>query len=322
MTSQDNSFKYVLSLGGGGYRGLFTIEFLAMLEEITGPLRDRVSLVAGTSAGSINAMGLAIGLPARTIRDKTVQLGSSVFPPERIPFQGFINQALKHKRDPSLLKRALTEILGDWTLGQTVVPALGTAVDLTAGQPKIFKAKELGGQDDGIKLVDIVLASTAAPTYFPPHRIGPKTYVDGGLFANVPDLIAAIKSTSSTGWRRDRIRLLCIGTTLENVSMAASDRTASLTGIDWGNPKNPLLLQQIMGAQIRSARDIAKRIVGVENYISIDPSPSAAQQAVLGLDIATEDAKNTLLSMAHDAFTQFLDQHSDFVALLRSARRR
>jgi uncharacterized protein len=319
VSANDRSLKYVLSLGGGGYRGLFTIEFLTLLEAEIGPLKDRLSLVAGTSAGSINAMGLAAGLPAKKIRDETVKLGMSVFPPERIPLAGVIQQVVGHKRDPVLLKKALADMLHDTTLGQTVVPALATAVDLTAGQPRVFKPRCLGGRDDDMRLVDIVLASTAAPTYFPPHAIGSKLFVDGGLFANVPDLIAAIESTTSTGWNRDRIRLLCVGTTLESAAMAASAKTAALSGIDWGNPKNPILLQQIMSAQIRSARDGAQRIVGRDHYIAVDPAPSSSQEAVLGLDVATEEAKKTLASMAQDAFAQFLESHSTFVALLKSA---
>jgi uncharacterized protein len=316
----DRSLKYVLSLGGGGYRGLFTIEFLTLLEAETGPLKDRLSLVAGTSAGSINAMGLAAGLPAKDIRDQTLRLGASVFPPERVPLAGIIRQASSHKRNPASLKSALVEMLHDMTLGQTVIPALATAVDLTAGLPRVFKPKRLGGRDDDVRLVDIVLASAAAPTYFPPHQIASKLFVDGGLFANVPDLIAAIEATTSTGWTRDRIRLLCIGTTLESSAMAASAKTAALSGIDWGNPSNPILLQQIMGAQIRSARDIAQRIVGKDRYIAIDPAPSSSQEAVLGLDVANEDAKKTLTSMAQDAFTRFLQDHSTFVSLLKSAK--
>jgi patatin-like phospholipase/acyl hydrolase len=319
VAGADRSLKFVLSLGGGGYRGLFTIEFLTLLEAEVGPLKDRVSLIIGTSAGSINAMGLASGLAAKTIRDQFLKLGKSVFPPERIPLAGIIAQVASHKRDPAQLESALVEMLNDRTLGKTIVPALATAVDLTAGLPRVFKPKRLGGRDDELRLVDVVLASTAAPTYFPPHAIGPKLFVDGGLFANVPDLIAAVESTTSTGWNRDRIRLLCIGTTLESAAMAASAKTAALSGIDWGNPRTPLLLQQIMGSQIRSARDNAKKIVGEDHYIVVDPAPSSSQEAVLGLDVATEDAKKTLASMAHDAFRQFLEDHSTFVSLLKSA---
>jgi len=49
-----------------------------------------------------------------------------------------------------------------------------------------------------------------------------------------------------------------------------------------------------MSAQIRSARDSAERIVGSDNYVAVDPAPSSSQKAVLGLDVATEDAKQTL----------------------------
>jgi hypothetical protein len=102
--------------------------------------------------------------------------------------------------------------------------------------------------------------------------------------------------------------------------MAASAKTAALSGIDWGNPKNPIILQQIMGAQIRSARDAAERIMGKDHYIAVDPACSSSQEAVLGLDVATDKAKKTLASMAQDAFAQFLKDHPTFVALLKSTR--
>lgn len=315
----DRSLKYVLSLGGGGYRGLFTIEFLRFLEADVGPLKGRLNLVAGTSAGSINAMGLAAGLSAEVIRDATLSFGESIFPPERIPFSGMLKQAVSHKRDAARLKQSLSELLGTTKLGETKVPAVASAVDLTAGQPRIFCPSFLGGRDDNVTLVDIVLASTAAPTYFPPHAIGPKLFVDGGLFANVPDLTAAVIATRATGWRSDQIRMLCVGTTFASTALAASAKTAALTGIDWGNPRNPILLQQIMSAQILFARECAQKIVGHEHYIAIDPAPSTDQEAVLGLDVATDAAKQTLQSMAQDSYEKFSREHARFIALMKSA---
>jgi patatin-like phospholipase/acyl hydrolase len=315
----DNAPKFVLSLGGGGYRGLFTIEFLTLLEEQTGPLKDRLSLVVGTSVGSINALGLAAGLESDKIRDAMVDLGKMVFPPERVPFAGMIKQVLSHRRDPTALKLALSKMLGSMTLGQTVVPALVTAVDITAGQPRVFRTKRFGGRDDGLPLVDVALASAAAPTYFPPHYIEPKYYADGGLFANAPDLTAAVEATTSMGWRKEKIRLLCIGATLSNDALASSERTGALTGIDWGDPREPILLQQIMGSQVRYSRDCARRIVGANRYIAVDPIPSSKQQSVLGLDVATDTAIKTLRSIAIDAFNQFVDEHSDFIALLKAS---
>lgn len=317
----DDGHKFVLSLAGGGFRGLFTAEFLTLFEnELGRPLHECLDLVVGTSVGAINAAGLAVGLEAASLRDMMVDLGRSVFPPERIPFSHLAKQILAQKRDPTLLAQALQQALGATTLlADTKVPVAIAAVDITGGRHKVFRDRRLGGRDDSTGLVDAVLASTAAPTYFPPHSIDAKTYADGGLFANAPDLIAATTALGDMRWRPDNITLVCVGATQSNDALASDEKTASLTGIDWGG----LLLGQIMGAQVRFARESARKLVGEERYFMFDPVPGPRQEAVLGLDKADESAIKTLRGIAEDTFEEFLsaERNRRLLLALRNVRR-
>jgi len=305
--------SFALSLAGGGFRGLFTIEFLSLLENEVGPLKNKVSFIAGTSVGAINGIGLALGHSAETIRDQFIGLGEGVFPPEYIPFKAMAEQAFKSgKRDPQKLSEAIKDITGDKTLKDVEIPIAVTAVDITAGRARIFKHRALGGDesDQKIPLVDIAMASAAAPTYFPPHKIDPKIYVDGGLFANAPDLTTAAELLNYQKEPAKR-RMISISAADTNQALASSKKTASLKGVDWANPMNPILLQQIMAAQASYARECAKRIIGSRYVASVAPHPSTSQDEVLELDRADADAQKTLRGLAIDAYNDFLDRYRD-----------
>src|SRR4051812_38731932 len=72
----------ILSLDGGGIRGIMTAVWLKRLEQEMGDvqLRDRVDLIAGTSPGSILACAIAAGFPANDIIKLYQNFGNEVFP--------------------------------------------------------------------------------------------------------------------------------------------------------------------------------------------------------------------------------------------------
>ena len=89
----------ILSLSGGGYRGLFTAEILARLEEQADrPIGGCFDLIAGTSIGGIIAIGLGVGRTATDIRDAFLDNGEAIFPAQPPPPKGWLRSKIAQYR--------------------------------------------------------------------------------------------------------------------------------------------------------------------------------------------------------------------------------
>lgn len=309
--------KKGLSIAGGGFKGLMTAEFLRLLEEETGPLGEKFDVVSGTSVGSLIATGICLGTPMERIVELMLGGGEYIFPPEAIPLSGAAKKAFSSgKHDPGRLERIISSVTGDARLDDCETPIIISAVDLTSARAKVFKSGSLGGSptDGKLLLSDLAMASAAAPTFFPPHKIGPKYYCDGGLFANAPDLPNAVELRKLCVTPNDYPRLLCVGTPDKDHALASSARTGKLRGIDWASLSDPVLLNQMMSAQMTFNKYCAEGILGPDCIADVSPVASHRQSEVLGLDVASADAKDTLFSIAHDAFEEFRNGKAKFLS--------
>jgi patatin-like phospholipase/acyl hydrolase len=181
--------KFLLSIDGGGIRGIIPALALLKLEQETGkPARDVFSFVAGTSTGALLAAAVAAGIPADQIVDVYKNKGREIFTP-RAPWNDMRRYAVGHKYDVANLNRALVEVLGKaagWTLNDSPIDLLLTAKGLADGKPWYFvKDSPLNSSiTGGLLLADCATASAAAPTYFDPWTmpdpVGGKV-VDGGV---------------------------------------------------------------------------------------------------------------------------------------------
>ena len=204
----------ILSLVGGGIRGAFVTAYLAELEQKLGrPIADCFDLIAGTSTGGIIAAGLALGRSAEEMNNFYRDYGEQIFSPRpKYKAHGLMrfvfpiaNQVFKWKTGGDLasafranfcpfaledaFKAAFREkTLKDVNHTRLVLPSL----NLTDGEPHVFRSRHLpkAVHDQDVKIAEAVIASTAAPTYFPHRRINGKDYVDGGLWANDPSLLS------------------------------------------------------------------------------------------------------------------------------------
>ena len=179
--------KYLLSIDGGGIRGIIPATALLKLEDTTGrPLRETFSFVAGTSTGALISAAIAAGIPARRILDIYFTRAKEIFTP-RGPWNEIKRLVTGHKYDARNLYRVIHEELGDareWTLNKSPIDVLLTAKGLD-GRPWYFvrdhpKNSQFTGR---FRLADCATASAAAPTYFGPWRVGedPGLVVDGGV---------------------------------------------------------------------------------------------------------------------------------------------
>jgi hypothetical protein len=222
----------VLSIDGGGVRGIIAARFLEELERSAGkPIADLFDLIVGTSTGGILGLGLVApseGNPSlsRHTASNMVKfyetLGGKIFPQK-----GFVRGALEaipslfysYKYSATPLEEELRAALGDTQLKFARTPIVITSYDDRAKGTYLFKSHRArldGGLDFYMR--DVARATSAAPTYFPVAEIGsiggiPKKFklVDGGMGANNPAIEALDEARNLFGHGR-HIRLISVGT--------------------------------------------------------------------------------------------------------------
>jgi len=228
--------KRILSLDGGGIRGVLTLEYLAVIEAMLRTrsgredfrLCDYFDLIGGTSTGAILAAGLACGLRVAQLQDLYDSLANDVFK-SSVFRKGVL--AAKFPTDP--LQRALEKQLGaQTTLGSDAVRTglLVMTKRFDTGSPwplHNHPSATYAAQDCALRLVEIVRASTAAPTYFQPEEIAISSragvivqgaFVDGGVSPfNDPSLqLLMVATLAGHGFRwptgAGNLLLISVGT--------------------------------------------------------------------------------------------------------------
>lgn len=184
----------ILSIDGGGVKGLYSALIIQHLEEEFGrPISDYFDMICGTSTGGIIALALSIKTPASTITEFYRNEGPKIFP-FRNPnsFWSKVKQGFfRGKYSDSNLRVALENVFGDMTMGDSQNLLCIPSFSLSRGMPRVFKFPHKEGcfnMDRNLRMVDVALATSAAPTFFPIAQIGNEQYVDGGLWANNPAL--------------------------------------------------------------------------------------------------------------------------------------
>ena len=237
----------ILSLIGGGIRGAFITSYLRELEQRLGrPIAECFDLIAGTSTGGIIAAGLSLGMSADQMHDFYVRYGEQIFSPRppyrakgvmRLAFPianwvfqrrtgGNLDVAFRARFCPHALQSAFDEGFSERTLEDVAFTRLIIpSVNLSRGQPHVFRSRHLpeGVRDQELKISDVVIAATAAPTYFPHRQIREHAFVDGGVWAADPSMLAFCESM--------RIQQFC---TREGVDLAYSTKDIYLLSIGTG----------------------------------------------------------------------------------------
>ena len=176
----------LLSIDGGGLAGLIPAEALTeietQLDALTGqsqPLCDRFDLIGGTSTGAILAVGLALGLKAAELRDFYLKFGKQIFT------KVFWLERFWHNYPSGPLERHLKDVFGkDTTLGSEKLRTsiLIVSKNVTLGTTWFFTnnpQSKYFANNQALPLWQIVRASSAAPTYFPPQRSPSRTIMAG-----------------------------------------------------------------------------------------------------------------------------------------------
>lgn len=217
----------VLSIDGGGIRGVIPAVILQHLEQKTGKsVSDLFDLVAGTSTGGILAAGLTVPKGNKTPRYSAEDMlelytdrGDEIF--NRSFWRGItsIGGATEEQYDHRPLERILKQKLGDATLTDCLIPVVITSYDIERREPYFFKTRRaLKKKDRNHYLRDAARATSAAPTYFEPEVVkslanNPKrrVLIDGGVFVNNPAM-CAVAEAISLGEKPDDLLVVSLGT--------------------------------------------------------------------------------------------------------------
>ncbi len=209
----DRPFQ-ILAIDGGGLKGIFASAALAALEkDFDTDLRQHFDLIAGTSTGGLIALALAAGVRPSQVRDLYVENARTLFPAR----WGRRPSWRRAKYSSAPLRKLLEAMLGTRTLADSPVRLAIPAFDLASNDVYLFRTPhhERLRRDHRELLVDVGLATAAAPTYFPAHRLRGLRLVDGGVWANNPTMLAVVEGLSSCGATHGSIRVLNVGTTTE-----------------------------------------------------------------------------------------------------------
>ena len=195
----------VLSIDGGGIRGIIPAIALAELEARAGkPVAELFDLIAGTSTGGIIALALARpgedGAPAwsaATLVELYEREGPSIFSRPLGHQLRTIRGLIDEKYPSDGLDQALARYLGETRISESLTNVLITAYETERRKPFFFKsAAALADPDRDFSMAAAARATAAAPTYFEPARVeaaGTADYfslVDGGVFATNPAMCA------------------------------------------------------------------------------------------------------------------------------------
>jgi patatin-like phospholipase/acyl hydrolase len=181
--------KWILSIDGGGIRGIIPASTLVALEQQIGkPAREVFDFLAGTSTGALISAALAAGVSAKHILEIYTKRANEIFTPPK-----FLADAKRfiegYSYDPANIKKVLESEFGaaaTWVLNNSPVRLLITGKGIDT-HPWYFVRDNPNnaGTTGGLGLIDCAVASASAPTYFSPWTINiggkPTVLVDGGV---------------------------------------------------------------------------------------------------------------------------------------------
>jgi len=306
----------VLAVSGGGAQGALAAVALERVEATTGPLAGVFPLVGGTSIGAALAAGVAFGIPAARMRAELEASAPAIFPagPSRDPRwekARRLAQGMQRARYRTAPWRAVLErLLGGACMGDASIDLAIPALDMTAGgKVVVFRRRPLSEGDPGsdVSVVEAILASSAAPTLFAPHRYRGRVYADGGMAANAPDaLLWAEASRRAPG---ARVAMLSVGTALAHADLRAEG------DLDWGVAqwmRHGRLQGLGLAAGQNGPLEVVRTALGTD-HCRLDAVPRPHERAWVGLDAATPEALGVLRAlqgrMDWDGFDRWWSVH-------------
>ena len=285
----------ILSMDGGGIRGLITVILLERLESAHPGFLEEIDLFAGTSTGGILALAVAAGLSPERIRHLYETSGRNVFADTLLDDVRDLGKLVGADYSLGPLKQELTKEFGDTTLGELKAKVLVPAFDLDnkpdnplkirTWKPKFFHNYPGEDSDAAEKVVDVALRTSAAPTYFPIYQ----GYIDGGVFATNPSVCALTQALhpQTGGQRLEDVVILSIGTGTNPMYLTETDADWGLA--QWAPHMVSLMLEGGSGMADYQCRQIlGKRYFRINPVLPVPIGLDGVNQIPLMEDIAAQ----------------------------------
>jgi patatin-like phospholipase/acyl hydrolase len=214
----------IISIDGGGIRGIYSISFLNKLEKkYCVPhkklLGNYFNVIVGTSTGSIIGCGLANKYSMEYIMDIYVKNSNRMFYDYDMWAHNLAAKSIHHiwgyKYDNSVLIDMCNKHFEDKTLDDLDSDIYIPSYNISESKCVIFQK----GKNTRIK--DAILSSASAPTYFQSYQIDDKIFIDGGIYKNNPAIIGILKAF--TKYKADKCELLSVGNLLRDTK---TDKTS------------------------------------------------------------------------------------------------
>lgn len=303
---KDRRFR-ILSIDGGGIKGLFPATVLAELERRFldgGPITRHFDLVAGTSTGGIIALGLGAGLRATDLAELYSNRGAEIFPERGLIRKHFraARNLLRYQYERTALENILLDTLGAKLLGDSVVRLCIPSFEGKHSEVFVFKTPHHPDYkvDRFEPMVKVALATSAAPTYFRPLEHNGYTLVDGGVWANNPIMLAVIEAMVCFNLDRDQIDILSLGSG-EDPYIVSTDQIDSGGQLAWSD-----VIFAAMRLQSLSATNQARLLLGPPAVRRIEPPPNP-------VPILLNDFRRSFTELV-PAARAAIDQHGDQLA--------
>lgn len=267
----DGDFR-ILSIDGGGIRGILPLAVLAGLESAY--LRGRsiaecFDYIAGTSTGGIIALGLARGLTAAEILNIYVSRGGEVFPAYGPISQWVMGklQLVRNRCDTAALHRLIDEVVGERALWESSKRLCVPAAETRHFEPYLFKTPHHPDYrlDWSERMSHVAKTTSAAPAHFRPV-IGERghEFIDGGVWANNPIMLAVADALACFEIKREQVKVLSIGCGQEHFRMGWARH--ALGGLAaWTT-----LMFEVMQIQSQNVIGQSRLIVGTDRILRID----------------------------------------------------
>lgn len=265
-----SSFR-ILSIDGGGIRGIYTAVLLNRIAQEVPELFDETHFFAGTSTGSILSVGLAFGIPPAELIEIFRAYGQIVLQNNLVQN---IGQVINAKYDIMNLRKLLTPYFGAAILldlskrrGKNVlIPAFdldGKIDNIRTWKPKIFHNFSGPQADDAEMVVDVIVRSSAMPIQFASFQ----GYIDGTVVASNPSMLALTQAIDRATGKQDlaNIRLL-------SFSSGYFPRYIGGTEHDWGLSKWSFVLAPLMvDSQMGISNYQCMQLLGNSRYHRLAP---------------------------------------------------
>jgi len=241
----------ILSIDGGGIRGIIPAILLAEIEKRTGkPISKLFDLIAGTSTGGILALGLVKPNTTSSPQYSAERLvalyekeGSKIFSRTFLHKVLSIDSLISEKYTSEGIEFILKKYFDDTPISKALTDVIITSYETEGRSAWFFKSRDIKSQKKGNQdflMWKVARATSAAPTYFEPAKIHDKlnnksfSFIDGGVFASNPSMCAYVEGKSIYSKDEDFL-VLSLGTGERSTPLLYND-LKNWGLVNWAQP--------------------------------------------------------------------------------------